>query len=279
MKKHQKGLLVAGVLLFMIVAAGYFLRPDGKDGQGRAGTDEKNGHDVSVAVSTPGTPEPAATDPAATGIMDNPEGPYESRFGALPKMIRGTRVAGELRVTRDGQLILNSDIKYRFDFFLAAVSEERIATSVARIRENIERSLPPAAAVEANRILDGYLQYKQDLKPACDEHILFCDELLSFAQSARQVEVLRSIVEKRKSLRRKYLGDDVSDEFYGMFEIQDEFELKRMELFYNSSLNEEEKQASLEKLEDQRWRVMDIRDRKKRENDVLQEIATSKSRK
>jgi lipase chaperone LimK len=183
-------------------------------------------------------------------------------------MIRGTRVDGELPVTSDGRLILVSGIKRRFEYFLAAVSEEGMSTSVARIRENIERSLPPVAAAEAGRILDRYIQYKQDLKTVYDEPV-------SLPQSSSQVDALKAMVEKRKALRRKILGGDASDAFFGDDEIYDAFNLNRMALFYDSSLSTEEKQASLKKLEEQL--PMEIRDRKKREKDVLQEIETSKS--
>jgi lipase chaperone LimK len=83
--------------------------------------------------------------------------------GPFAPSLQGTRPDGAVRVAPDDSVAADEQLIALFDYYLSAVGEQ----SPARVRETIgrelDRSLRPAAAAAAKRVLARYLAYKQSL--------------------------------------------------------------------------------------------------------------------
>lgn len=202
---------------------------------------------------------PAGGQASGPDTVDNPEGAYVSAYGPLPAMLRGKKAEGSLAAGRDGRLIVLPPVKRRFEHFLAAADEEGLSTCADRVRENIRRSLPKGAAEDALKLFESYLDYKKALPTVYTAS-------KNLPQSTDQVLKLKDATEKRNALRRKHLTGAVADALFGEEEIFDDFNLKRMALFYDSSLDPDEKKEALRQLES--LLPGKIRERKKQEREI-----------
>jgi lipase chaperone LimK len=196
---------------------------------------------------------------AGPDAVDNPEGAYVSAHGPLPAMLRGKKVEGSLGAGRDGRLIVLPPVKRRFEHFLAAADEEGLSKCADRVRENIRHSLPSGAAEDALKLFDSYLDYRKELPTVYTSS-------KNLPQSTDQVLKLKDATEKRNALRRKHLTGAVADALFGEEDIFDDFNLKRMALFYDTSLDPDEKKEALRKLES--LLPGKIRERKKQEREI-----------
>ncbi len=205
---------------------------------------------------------PAGSD---DGRVNNPEGAYLSSFGDLPGTLKQKPVAGSLTADVNGALIPLHSIRSRFEFFLAGSEAEGMDKAVGRLRENIEKSLPAGAAKEAEAVLDNYLEYKRAAASLTKDGS-------GLPQTGGDVEKLRAVYDEKKQLRAQYFSDDVADAFFGDEEIFDAFDLKRMELFYDTTVSSKQKMQDLQKLEAQM--AVTLRERKKKERELMKRAET-----
>lgn len=221
--------------------------------------------------SSASTERPLAGDAAdgqpgsENGRVNNPEGAYLSTYGDLPANLKLKPVAGSLKADENGQLILLSSIRSRFEYYLAGSATESMDKAVGRLRENIARSLPQKAAQEAEAILDNYLKYKS-------AEAALSKGRSGLPQSGGDVEKLRALNDEKKQLRTQYFSEDVADAFFGDEEIFDDFDLKRMELFYDTTLSSKQKMKELQTLESQM--SVTLRERKKKERELMKTSET-----
>ena len=184
---------------------------------------------------------------------------YDSRYGALPGLLAGTAPDGELAADKEGQLVVSETIRQRFDYFLSAVSVEGLETCIGRIEENIEKTLPPEAKEQALDILSAYINYKKSIY---DLH----KNIPSLpASGVDDISKIRDVLENRNAMRREHFSEDVADAFFGAQEVYDSFGIRRLEIHYDKSLSDSEKQvriAGLEKEMPERMRERYERERK-----------------
>src|SRR5262249_32571706 len=107
----------------------------------------------------PKTSAPAA-DPPPMLPRTPPEGRREPVRSALPSSLQGTDPDGALEVDGRGGLVVDSDLRRFFDYFLSAGGEEAPAALRARIVLAIGERLQGAAASRAVELLDRYLAYR-----------------------------------------------------------------------------------------------------------------------
>ena len=96
----------------------------------------------------------AAPDPSSAAAAS------ATSLAPRPRSLRGTRVDGELTAV-DGRLVVTDATRRFFDYFLTATGEESPEAMRARIVAAIARRLPPAAARDAEALLDRYLRYRE----------------------------------------------------------------------------------------------------------------------
>ncbi len=167
---------------------------------------------------------------------------YVSKYGPLPGYLAGIDLDGELAVDSDGQLVLSESIKQRFDFFLSTVSDEGLETCIGRIEENIMKTLPPEASDKALDILTAYINYKKSIYDLYKKK----PELPATGEDFTKI---KSILENRNKIRRKHFDADVVAAFFEEQEAYDNIGLRRLEIHYDKSIGDVEKQAKYKELE------------------------------
>lgn len=177
-------------------------------------------------------PVAAPAPPAADGSA-----PAASELPALPASLRGTEVDGGLVVDARGRFTPTPDAIALFDYFLSATGEEPLATIRARIVAEIRRRLAPAAARDAEALLDQYLAYRDAAR-----------EL--FESGAGELPLARRI-QRIRELRRGIFGAEVARVLFGEEEARWFVEVERRRVASDPDLTPEERTDRLAALDEE----------------------------
>lgn len=144
---------------------------------------------------------------------------YVSVYGKLPESLQGSDVWGGLQADEKGNLIIDRDVRDVFDFFMSGVGEEPREVVLGRAREYIRHKLDKDAALQADKILDDYLAYKDYLARTHRYDRLRDPNLVRNKQALAAAinEMFQSQVEER----RRFLGKEVADAFFAGDEAND----------------------------------------------------------
>ncbi|MDP2227739.1 MAG: lipase secretion chaperone [Moraxellaceae bacterium] len=220
----KKTIMVIAVVVSLLAALLWWLAP-AKDGQAESAAEL-----VALSGST------------GEGSIAPPTR-FQTGVEALPRSLQGTEVDGELEVDAQGRLKITHGIRRVFDYFLSAVGEEPMASIIARLRAYIRHQLPAGAAAEAERILDGYLAYKQGLE-GLQARVQQSDGSLDIAAVRRQMQEVQA-------LRTQYLAADVIAAFFGDDDLYDRYTLSRLDILQNKTLTTAQRAQQLAALEQQ----------------------------
>lgn len=157
----------------------------------------------------------------------------------LPPSFAGTRIDGSFRVDESGNLVISEDIRRIFDYFLAAIGEEPLRTSVARLQTYITSQLPLPARDQALALLDSYLDYKR--------------ELVQFERDLPQIGNLDALRQREagvQALRARLFSSDVHQAFFAREEAYNLFTLQRLAIQHDSTLDDTAKAAAVDHLRD-----------------------------
>ena len=190
---------------------------------------------------TPATPEQAAL-PEPREVDETPGPAPADEFaeqvekgraaGELPPSMRGTEVDGAARVDEYGELIIEPDLRLGFEYFLSAIGEEDLDTIRARVAAWLDEELPEDAAREAWAIFERYLGYREELE--------------DMPEHDGTPEGMRHSLRAARDRRNAWLGQEVSEAFFGFEDAYDEYMLTRAELAQDDSLDDAEREARLE---------------------------------
>lgn len=222
MKKKTAIAMVA--VLLGIAGVLYWLSPDSNEG-GAAKTG---------ALSGPGVVGAAAPKPPSH---------FETGVESLPRSLQGTEVDGELEVDAGGHLKITNGVRHVFDYFLSAVGEEPLETTLARLHAYIRHKLPAGAAAEAEHILDGYIAYKRGLE---DIH-----QAPPSGDGKIDIDAVRRQMEQVQALRSQYLSAEVIAAFFGDEDAYDRYTLARLGIMQNKSLSASARARQLAALDQQ----------------------------
>lgn len=174
--------------------------------------------------------------------------PYDSKYGALVKSLKGIYFDRDLAVDDEGNLRVSSDIKDIFDFFFSAIEEEDLDIVLARIDEYLRYKLQEPALSQALAVLHSYVEYKASVM---DLELAFSDRIAEFVGSEKQPQMggaYLSLVQERneqvKLLRQDHLNAEIHEAFYGEREQYDDYMLKKLQINADASLNQQQKQAA-----------------------------------
>jgi lipase chaperone LimK len=123
----------------------------------------------------------------------------------LPRSLAGTVPDGQLRVDAHGDLVVDRELRRRFDYFLTATGEEPREVVRARLVAQLS-ALPDKAAGQALSTLDRYLAWLESAAA-----------MPSPAAAADARERLEAFWRTRRAL----LGDDLDQAFFGQEEADD----------------------------------------------------------
>ena len=154
-----------------------------------------------------------------------------------PTSLRGTEVDGELLVDARGDLVLTSQVRHLFDYFLSLIGEESSQQARQRIRDHLTAQLDEPARSQALELLETYLDYQYQLvdleaRFPVAEHL---EDLLAREQAVQQ-------------LRARLFSREAHEAFFAGEEIYNNFTLERLTIQQDPSLSDREKGLAIEAL-------------------------------
>ena len=155
----------------------------------------------------------------------------------LPPSFEGTAVDGVFRLDADGNLLISEDIRRIFDYFLAAVGEESLRASVARLRAYIAAQLPANAREQALSLLNQYLEYKREL-------VLLERDLPQMAN----LDALRQREAAVQALRARLFDSQTQQAFFGREQAYNQFTLQRLAIVNDAQLDVTAKAVAIDQL-------------------------------
>ncbi|WAC44543.1 lipase secretion chaperone [Pseudomonas sp. SL4(2022)] len=156
---------------------------------------------------------------------------------SLPASFSGTMVDGTFRLDAAGNLLISEDIRRIFDYFLAAVGEEPLRTSVERLRAYIAEQLPANAREQALALLDQYLDYKREL-------VLLEHDLPQVAN----LDALRHRETTVQALRARIFDTATQQAFFAREDAYNQFTLQRLAILHDSQLDDAGKATAVDQL-------------------------------
>jgi len=163
--------------------------------------------------------------------------PRAKSLTTLPASFAGTTVDGAFRLDADGNLLISEDIRRIFDYFLAAVGEEPLRSSVERLRAYISAQLPASAREQALALLTQYLDYKREL-------VLLERDLPQLTN----LDALRQREAAVKALRARIFDAQTQQAFFAREEAYNQFTLQRLSIQHDSQLDDAGKAAAVDQL-------------------------------
>ncbi len=167
---------------------------------------------------------------------------FESKHGTLPASLRGTTLDNALKVDEEGHLLMSSDIKDVFDYFLSAISEEDLDTILLRVDEYLSHYLQEPALSESKAVLAQYIEFKYSLMTLEQE---MSKDLSQMSQQDKvdggYLDFLRKQMDQRNVQREQYLDPAVYEAFYAEEQRYDEYTYSRLLVNSNKSLSASER--------------------------------------
>lgn len=151
----------------------------------------------------------------------------------------GTQPDGAARAGADGQLQVNAELAYLFDYYLAGLGERPLDAIRTEIIRELDRRLPPAAARQAHALLDNWLAYKRALVNVERGLPAQADPALRARQRLTAMQQLRST----------YF---TPEEIAGLFSASDAYDLDaiaRLEISSDASLSDAQRKQKLAALD------------------------------
>lgn len=155
------------------------------------------------------------------------------------RSMEGTRPDGDVRQDGAQQLVVDAELGYLFDYYLAGLGERELDAIRAEIERELERRLAPNAARQAKVLLGKYLDYKRAL--ATLESSLKPDKDMLAGARARRDAMLK--------LRKAYFTEREIAGLFGHADAYDADALARLEVAQNKQLSASQRQAQLAALD------------------------------
>ncbi|KGF79624.1 hypothetical protein IA69_23505 [Massilia sp. JS1662] len=153
--------------------------------------------------------------------------------------LQGTRPDGAVHVASDDSIVADAQLIELFDYYLSTVGEKSPAAVRAEIERELDRTLRPAAAAAAKRVLTRYIAYRQALAGLQNDRRLAGPDA---AALKRRLNALRS-------LRAQYFSQREIAAIFGREDAANADALARMEIRDDRNLSAQQKQARLAALD------------------------------
>ena len=158
---------------------------------------------------------------------------------AFAPSLLGTRPDGAVHVAPDDSVVADAQLIELFDYYLSTVGEKSPAAVRAEIERELDRTLRPAAAAAAKRVLTRYTAYRQALAG------LGADRRLTGQDAA----ALKRRLDALRGLRAQYFSQREIAAIFGREEAANAEALARMEIRDDRTLDAQQKQARLAALD------------------------------
>ncbi|MBB2497113.1 lipase secretion chaperone [Aquipseudomonas ullengensis] len=174
---------------------------------------------------------------ATTNDDQSPVSSLPTSVTPLPASFRGTEIDGRLMVDESGNLVISREIRNLFDYFLSAIGEEPFQLSIKRLHDYITAQLEEPAESQAQTLLQQYLSYKREL-------IMLERDMpkLGSLEAVRQREAAVT------ALRESIFSPDAHQAFFAQEESYNQFNLQRLVISQDASLDAAGKGAAIDRL-------------------------------
>jgi lipase chaperone LimK len=169
-----------------------------------------------------------------------PAPPQADHF-AFVRSMEGTRPDGQVKTDSAERLLVDAELGYLFDYYLAGLGEKDLLAVRTEIERELDRRLRPAPAAEAKRLLASYLAYKRAL----------ADVEGRLPNSADMAAGARARLAAMQQLRPHYFTPQQIAGLFGGADAQAADTIARLELAADRSLTEAERQARVAALDQQ----------------------------
>lgn len=193
--------------------------------------------------------------------MSNAEYSQYSVYGALPKTLAGTAIP-PLYLDQEGKLLVDDSVKNFIEYFLTAAREEGNARVISRMEEYLSLVLAGQAHEQGLQALHNYLDYRFQLDQVVSREQIVGD-------GADRLSALRETLERRRTLRRDTLGEEVAEAMFGDAEKFEEYSVNLMAVQLDESLSLAEKDQLITQYEGQLPERIQQRVRYEREERTL----------
>ena len=153
--------------------------------------------------------------------------------------LQGTRPDGAVHVAPDDSIVADAQLIELFDYYLSTVGEKSPAAVRAEIERELDRTLRPAAAAAAKRVLTRYIAYRQALAG------LQADRRLAGPDAAALKRRLNAL----RGLRAQYFSPREIAAIFGREDAANAEALTRMQIRDDRTLSAQQKQARLAALD------------------------------
>lgn len=150
----------------------------------------------------------------------------------------GTEVDGQLRIDEYGDLIVDTQLKSFFDYFLSSVGQVTPEQAIRRIQLHILRDLEEPAASKARQVLQNYLAFKEASLDLMGQPI---DREKVETDKNYRHEQLKYALRQLKQLRREHMGDAEATAFFMDEEAYGDYTIRNQSISLNEELSDQEK--------------------------------------
>lgn len=160
-----------------------------------------------------------------------------------PASLADSPAPAALQMTESGELIINQRIRELFEYYLSASGEEPLQNIIARIKHAMAAQLDPSAYAEAEEILEGYLQFRNNSGDIINRYN---------EEASADTDKLALLFEMKQAIRQSrsdYLPSEAIESFFAEEDAYDTYMHGKASILSNTALNEEEKGQELQLLE------------------------------
>jgi len=133
---------------------------------------------------------------------------YQNFLDNRPSYLNNTDFRGQLTTLEDGSLLINLEIKKRFDYFYMMTGDIAQKDIYIMITDHIRQELTDPAQAKALELLEQYSNYLNEY-----------DSLIQSLEGQSSHNDLAWVAEEIKALRTFHLGEEVSQLFFQREEI------------------------------------------------------------
>jgi lipase chaperone LimK len=160
-----------------------------------------------------------------------------------PASLAESPTPAALQMTESGGLIINLRIRELFEYYLTASGEEPLENIIARIKHAMAAQLDSAAYAEAEALLEGYLQFRNNAGVIINR---YNEEVTADTDKLALLFEMKQAVRQSRS---DYLPSDAIDSFFAEEDAYDAYMHGKASILGNTALSEAEKEQELQLLE------------------------------
>ncbi len=170
-------------------------------------------------------------------IADNPNTKNPTLLSqtpeALANSLEGTQIDCALTATAAGQLVLNSNIRNCFEYFLTQMGEKTLAVIDQQVRQHLEKILPTTAAQQATDLWQRYIKYRE------------AEGSIKVTTKTSDPEHLQTVFNALSQLRQQHFKPNEIEALFGDEVTYNQYTIDRINIMENKALNANQKAQQL----------------------------------